>query len=369
MVLLHAGGWYFPPRAARLFAHLGPAGGQGKRVLWYGRETRKGSELRANQVSQRILTVAGVLLVGALCLATACGSDSEPGKTPATPAATPTRALSAKPHEPGTFVETMSSGGMERGYRLHVPPSYDGSTPTALVVCVHGLRSNALQQERYSRFSEKADEEGFVVVYPEGSGALHGWNSAPAAREFLGGPGADDVLFISELITRLEGELCIDSGRIYATGISNGGGMAYRLGCELSGRIAAIGPVAGAYFPLASCDVSRPVPAVAFHGTADPLVPYEGTRLLRVMPAIEDWAAQWAQRDGCDADPEVFLRKGDVTARRWDGCDDGAEVELYTVDGGGHTWPGAPKLPGAKTTDEVDATDVIWDFFEEHPLR
>ncbi|PJF24359.1 MAG: hypothetical protein CUN53_18230, partial [Phototrophicales bacterium] len=149
---------------------------------------------------------------------------------------------------------------LRRTYRVYVPESYDPTQPTPLVLSLHGFASNARQQMEFSQWNRVADEHGFLVVYPQGSGTPLRWNSGR-----IGGrlaelfPQTDDVAFIRALLDHLSQTLCIDPARVYATGLSNGAGMSSRLGCELADRIAAIGGVAGAYTPT-ECDPGRAVP-------------------------------------------------------------------------------------------------------------
>ncbi len=161
----------------------------------------------------------------------------------------------------------------------------------------------------------------------------------------------------------MEKELSIDPARIYATGISNGGGMANRLACDMADIVAAIAPVSGAYLSWQDCSPSRPVPVVAFHGTADQIVPYDG--LGRTMPPIRGWAAAWAGRNDCSTTPTVTLQNGEVMGETWGDCS--AEVVLYTIEGRGHSWPGSGLVPGLDVaTRDIVATDVIWEFFAAH---
>lgn len=256
---------------------------------------------------------------------------------------------------------TLPSGGETRQYLLHVPPDLSGTSPVALVVNIHGFTSNAFEQERLSGMSAKADAEGFIVVYPQALGDPPTWRVGPLEG------GAADQAFITDLIAHLATQFPIDPRRIFATGISNGGGMVDRLVCEQAGLFAAAGPVSGAYLFGGMCTPTRPVPIVAFHGTADQIVPYEGQG--RVLPAIPLWAAAWADRNTCASGPSVVNQHGEVTAEAWSGCSQGADVVLYTVEGRGHSWPGASLLPGLDlATQDIDATDVIWDFFKTHPM-
>lgn len=272
----------------------------------------------------------------------------------------------------------MVSSGQEREYLLHVPPGYDPSTPTPLVISMHGAMLWPGTQMAISHWNELADERGFIVVYPSGRSPWGGgtgmrpkvWSTRPDST-------AADVRFISDLITRLEAAYDIDPSRIYASGYSNGGGMAFALSCTMPDRIAAVGIVAGAEDePWSSCADTAPVPMISFHGTADPLVPYEGEGPSwlspRPFPSIPEWTARWARRNRCAPSPVVTVAAADVTRRQYVGCADSAAVVLYTISGGGHTWPGGKPLPKwlvGTTTRSVDATRLIWAFFREHPLR
>jgi polyhydroxybutyrate depolymerase len=176
------------------------------------------------------------------------------------------------------------------------------------------------------------------------------------------------------LIDKLEAAYNIDPNRIYADGMSNGGGMAFALSCRLSDRIAAIGAVASAQMlPWEQCGNSRPVPTVAFHGTADPFALYQGgsSPIARgQFPNIRDWTARVARRNRCTGDPVEAQITDSVGRLAYRDCAANADVVLYTVKGGGHTWPGGRHLPEwtvGPTTREISATRVMWDFFVQHP--
>ncbi len=183
---------------------------------------------------------------------------------------------------------TIQSSGIARKYLLYVPKSYDKTKPTPLVISIHGFIEWPAHQMQISHWNKLADEHGFIVVYPSGTGIPLRWDAFPRAGG--GNDGLRDVTFISDLIDKLEGDYNIDPTRIYANGLSNGGGMSFLLACKLADRIAAIGGVAGAYStPWSECSPSRPVPVIAFHGDADPIVPYEGGTVSRAgftFPAI-----------------------------------------------------------------------------------
>jgi polyhydroxybutyrate depolymerase len=283
---------------------------------------------------------------------------------------------------------TLESGGVERDYLIYVPESYMGDEPVPLVITLHGFAGNAAQQAEYSGWNDIADEAGFIAVYPEGIGSPQRWNSGQREIEgvreqargplaqFLGGffetVPVDDVAFMRDLIGELQAMNCIDSARIYVNGLSNGGGMTNRIACEMADVVAAVGMVAGAYteFP-GGCHPARPIPLMAFHGTDDPIVPYGGNESVR-FPAAEQWAVDWAERDACDPVPATLQVSDHIVGTRYAGCADDAEVVFYSIEGGGHTWPGsAPLLPFllGSTTQEINASAAFWAFFEAHPLQ
>lgn len=267
---------------------------------------------------------------------------------------------------------TLVSGGEKRAYLLYVPKSYNPATPTPLVISIHGYVEWPAHQAQISRWNRLADEQGFIMVYPSGTGFPLRWRTF-GTSEADTNPRAD-IQFISDLIDRLESEYNIDPARIYANGLSNGGGMSFVLSCALSERIAAVGMVAGAYmYPWESCQPARAVPAVLFHGTADPVVPYSGgpSRMFDLpFPNIPAWAAELARRNGCADVPQEIAPGGAVSGLRWTDC--AADVIFYTIDGGGHSWPGGEALPefiAGPTSPDIDATRVMWEFFSAHPLN
>jgi polyhydroxybutyrate depolymerase len=263
------------------------------------------------------------------------------------------------------------SGGASRDYLLHVPPRYDPAKPTPLVISLHGAALWGAGQRDISQWDRVADTEGFIVVYPSG---VRG--SGPRTWRVDDAAGARaDVGFIAALIDTLQAHYLIDPRRIYANGLSNGGAMAFVLSCALADRIAAVGMVAAAYMlPWSSCPDRRPVPMIAFHGTADAQVPYEGGSSWvwsRPFPSIPKWTAAWSRRNGCAGEPVDSIVAPDVTRREYRDCADGASVVLYTVDGGGHSWPGGGPLPEwwvGPTNRTIDASSEMWDFFRRHPL-
>ena len=267
----------------------------------------------------------------------------------------------------------LVSMGRTRDYLLYVPKRYDPAKPTPLVISLHGGSMWGAAQRDMSGWNPIADREGFIVVYPSGLGGNgpRAWRLEPRPD----GPSRD-VIFISELIDTLEAHYNIDRRRIYANGLSNGGGMAFVLSCTMPDRIAAVGMVAPAHMlPWIACTDRHAVPMIQFHGTADPQVPYRGGRTFVGhwwFPNVPAWAAKWAARNGCAPVPADSAVAADVTRRTYSHCTNDANVVLYTLIGGGHTWPGpgdAPEWFVGPVNHDVDASSIMWQFFREHPLR
>jgi polyhydroxybutyrate depolymerase len=177
----------------------------------------------------------------------------------------------------------------------------------------------------------------------------------------------DDVGFVNKMIDELQAKLCVDDKRVFSTGMSNGGFLSHRLACELSTRIAAIAPVAGVV-GVPTCTPPRAVPVMHFHGTADALVPYNGSASMKT-PSVPDTAKGWATRDSCTDKPRETVKRGDVSCMTQDACANKAEVTLCTIQNGGHTWPGAiPIAVMGHTSQDIRATDAMWEFFQKHPM-
>jgi polyhydroxybutyrate depolymerase len=285
----------------------------------------------------------------------------------------------------GNQLRTLVVDRRQRLYLLHLPAGYNPSKPAPVVLAFHGAAMNGAMMEGFSGLSEKADEAGFIVVYPYGTGlgnlllTFNAWGNAKPD-----GP-ADDVAFTAAVLDDLATTVNVDPKRVFATGMSNGGMMCYRLAAELSDRIAAIAPVAGT-LAIPECHPNRPVPVIHFHGTADWLVPFNGPgqwlpsfmkpEILN-MKSVEDTVRLWVELNGCPPEPQVtsIADSADdgttVTRRVYGPGQDGAEVVLLTITGGGHTWPGRQTivpLIGASTMN-ISANDLIWDFFLKHPMK
>lgn len=296
---------------------------------------------------------------------TSCASQTAPD----TPQPTPTEMVApTQTSEPryigaGTYFESLKVGAVERAFLLHVPPSYEHGTQMPLVFSLHGAGGNAFGQENASQWFDKADEEDFIVVNPQAMEPTRVWLGV-----FLDSTGDPDVEFIQLLLDHLTNELSIDPARIYATGLSNGGTMTNRLGCDFSDTLAAIAPVAGAHSGFQLCEVERPVSVLALHGTDDRVIPYLGND--GDVPPVRTWVEAWAGRDRCAAGPAITQPYEAVSIEAWSDCSEQTEVALLTVHGGGHTWLGIEfAWEEGRYVAKLGATDVIWDFFESHPKQ
>ena len=262
--------------------------------------------------------------------------------------------------ESGTARQTLTTPAGNREFLVFTPAGPAGDARLPVVLNFHGRGSDAATQERYSGLLPVAERVGFYVVSPEGTGSPRAWSAGATP------PGdVDDVAFVRDLLVTLEATLCIDAARIYATGFSNGAFMASRLGCVMGDRIAAFAAVAGMEHSGEPC--ATPVPALAIHGTSDSLVPFNAGLVRASFPyaGARGEASLWAKQNGCGSSPSVEKVSSSVTRETYQGGK--AAVVLYVVQGGGHTWPGAPDIPGlGSTTREVNAAETIWAFFAAH---
>jgi polyhydroxybutyrate depolymerase len=318
----------------------------------------------------RAAAVAMSVAVTSLGFSAGCSSGARPA---AIPDAGPNSTAPARPAtcvgregSPGDYRYRIHTASGLREYLLHVPPAYRASEPVPLVLNFHGFGSDPDQQELISRMTHAADARGLILAYPRGRDAS--WNAGLCCGESLR-TNLDDVQFVRDVLAFVERDYCIDTRRIYATGMSNGGFMAYRLACEMSDRIAAVASVSG-MLGIRNCSPERPVAVLHFHGTGDALVPFDGDP-TRGFPSAHQTIARWEALDACPSGAIPSARNGEVECASRSGCAGGTEVALCVIDGGGHTWPGGPQLPftglGA-TTRDVDATETILDFFARHAL-
>jgi polyhydroxybutyrate depolymerase len=268
---------------------------------------------------------------------------------------------------------------MQRTVLLHLPSGYSDSQKTPLILNLHGSESTAAAQMVFTGMNATSDADGFIVAYPQAAiadGAGYDWNVP--GQPLLGGGSVpanapNDVDFLQQAISTLEAGLCVDTTRIFVTGFSGGARMTSQLGCDLSTVVAAIAPVSGLRFP-APCPATRPVPVISFHGTADPIDPYDGNGQAYWTYSVPTAAQRWAAFEGCSSAPAVAHPPPDIQVTSYTGCKDGSAVSLYTVVGEGHEWPGGPHLgPGyiavlGAQSNAINANNTMWQFFSAHPL-
>ena len=268
-------------------------------------------------------------------------------------------------------VQTITVGGLSRTFHVYRPAAVTGATRVPLVVMLHGGFGSGTQAEASYGWDAEADRAGFVVVYPDG--VNHAWDVGGGCCGAPGTTGVDDVAFVSKVVAALVRSEPIDPARVYATGISNGGMLAYRLACDTR-LFAAIGPDSATL--LGSCAHPAPVSVIHIHGTADHNIPYEGGQgngYAKIDgPPVPSVVAGWRSVDGCA--PPATSTAGPVT-RSLATCPGGRAVELVTIAGAGHQWPGAVAKPVLERllgldppSTALDATDTIWQFFSAHRL-
>jgi polyhydroxybutyrate depolymerase len=321
-------------------------------------------------------------LVGALvsiALLGSCSGSSDSGSpsitdgpttvdagAPPAPTCAPARAAKAPT---GTEVVTLTSGAETRQYLLSVPPTYDGQTGAPLILDFHDTGFTSVQHASYTLLPQKGSAVGYIVATLQASPTVAGWQLSP-------GGAVDDFQFTHDVVAQLEATLCIDPARLYAVGYGVGALFTSLLACQSPDPIAAIGLVAGELGP--SCPPSAPVSVMGLHGTADAIVPYGGQQLggegdTATLPGAEQALANWAAHNGCAPTPVTETIGSRVRHLSWLDCTAGAAVTLYSIEDGGHTWPGGTPLAtgvagalGAVST-EVVGTDLLLAFFALHP--
>lgn len=275
---------------------------------------------------------------------------------------------------PGDTDGELAFGGLTRSYVLHLPTG--GAVPNAVVVNLHGGGGTGRGEEQLTHYDAVADAHGFAVVYPNGTD--RNWADGRGASQ-PDRRGVDDVGFLVALVEKITAQYGIAPGRVFATGMSNGGFMVNRLGCDRPDVFAAIAPVAGTLGSGVPCRPTMPVAVFETHGTADPIVPFDGGPMegrggqSEIMSA-PDLVAQWRTIDGCrGAVSDVTLpdaHDGTIVHRFDGGCPAGTDVAFLRVDNGGHTWPGGsqylPRIVIGGTSRAVDESEASWQFFDAH---
>ena len=339
----------------------------------------------AGTVRRALLAAACALTVAVLGTPGVAGATTGATGAPSRPSAGCTL---AQPAAPGASDQLFSAAGDAGAYVREIPPTDTGRTPLALVIDLHGYEEPASLQAELSGLGAYGATHGFVTVTPQVTDPVPMWQT---------GPTSDDVKFIGALLTHVEDTLCVDENRVFVTGYSNGAFLTSTIACVDADRVAAVAAVAGLENPK-GCDPARRIPILAFHGTKDPFVSYTGglgpaalgleapngsgqtigqslgkDSKLSGGPSVPSIVAAWAAREGCAPTPKVHEVASDVTLIRYP-CAGTTDVELYRVTGGGHAWPGSAISASIKsvvgyTTMAISADQIMWQFFEAHPLR
>jgi len=293
---------------------------------------------------------------------------------------------------PDDYTFQINAGGLNREYIVHVPPLYKEDRPVAVVIMFHGGGGTAQGAMTETGWCEKADQEGFLAVFPEGSSPdpenpasfsnnPQTWNDG-SGRENVGAiqRNVDDVGFVAALIDDIAARFNVDRNRIYAAGFSNGGAMVFRIGRELSNSLAAIACVASTDW-LDEPYTEKPVAMLYMTGTADPLNPIDGGEIFigqtsyGVKPPVKQTIQKWVHMLGCPTDSSVIYNRDGVVGIAYFPCRGSSEVVFYTIEGMGHWWPGwipPVSYPSwlmnifGEPSDKIQGTDVIWEFFKKH---
>lgn len=287
-------------------------------------------------------------------------------------------------NQPGTYRLTLQHGGMGRAYLVHIPTGYRRGTATPVVFAFHGGGGDmTLQAGEHYGLVGKSDSAGFVAVFPNGYSRLPGgkfatWNAGTCcatARD----ENIDDVGFVRAILAELQTHVTVDTKRIFATGMSNGGMLSHRLACDMADVFTAIAPVAGTDNTV-QCQPSRPISVLHIHAKDDTHVLFNGgagedafrdTRKVTDFVSVPETIHRWRQRNHCQGAPERVLSVPGAYCDAYPSCAGGAQVELCVTDTGGHSWPGGSKPRGGKTqvSQAISANDVMWDFFKRVSAR
>ena len=278
----------------------------------------------------------------------------------------------------GSTTLSLKVDGFSRTVIVHVPKHSSGTSPLALVLNLHGSGVTALDQEGFTKMNSTANQDEFIVAYPQAlipDGVGFDWN-IPGVP-LIGGravppKSANDVKFLTSLVGIMESKYCINPKEVFATGFSGGARMASQLACDDSGLFAAVAPVSGLRRPK-PCPTTRAVPVISFHGSADPVDPFAGHGQKYWTYSVTTAAQDWATQDHCTSNSTGSPITG-VKMTTYQSCSNSAQVELYEIMGEGHEWPGGPTMPSALTavlgpqSSLVNANTLMWAFFQAHPL-
>jgi polyhydroxybutyrate depolymerase len=319
--------------------------------------------------------VGGIAMVATVALVSVGALPLSTTGTSRAAAATSTGCTSSSP---GSTTLSLKVNGFTRTVIVHVPKGSTGATPLALVLNMHGSGSTALEQEGFTKMNVAANEDDFIVAYPQAlipDGLGFDWN-IPGVPLLGGGTvppkSANDVKFLTSLVGIMESKYCVNPKEVYATGFSGGARMTSQLACDDSKLFAAVAPVSGLRRPT-PCPTTRAVPVISFHGSADPVDPFAGHGQKYWTYSVTTAAKDWSSQDHCTSVAHSQPVAG-VKLTTYAGCSDSAQVELYEIIGEGHEWPGGPTLPSTLTnilgpqSNLVSANTLMWAFFQAHPL-
>lgn len=260
----------------------------------------------------------------------------------------------------GDTIMTLSHGGVERRFFVHAPASYDGTKLVPLVLDIHGLAGSPDYQKSTSGWLQKSDQEGFLLVHPEGLNSS--WNAGALCCGQSLTDNVDDEGFLLAMVAKLKDETCVDPKRVYATGLSNGGAMAHLLACRAADVFAAVAPVSMSN-STTPCEPARGISVTMFRASADELVPYD-TPDSKFLSAPADFDA-WKELNACDGSADTSRDKCET----YSGCKDGAEVTLCTIPTSSADSPwGGHLLYAPAIREGVSIPDFVWPVFERHPL-
>ncbi len=295
----------------------------------------------------------------------------------------------------GDYNIYLNQNGLKRNYYLHIPPNYNKNIPTPLILNLHGGGGGGKGHQTTSKMNKESDKSGFIVVYP--NGMRRDGNSYKLYQRFWNigeGPNGfyydnkdkisknNDIEFIKNILDDLELKLNIDKKRIYLTGLSNGGILSQEVACKFSDKIAAIAPVSAPFWTFPeNCNLKRPISVILFQGLEDVCAPYEGgisqcsskQGISRKFISAQDTLNIWKEKNKCSKQGEITYKNKSVECKTYS-CLENSEVSLCTIKDGGHTWPGGTpySIPGVnigKTTQDINANQVMWQFFKNHPIK
>ena len=262
---------------------------------------------------------------------------------------------------------SIAVDGLTRTYTLNLPPNYYEDSDFSLVIAMHGGGGTANQFESSGKLTEKANAAKFIVVYPngvKGNGILRAqtWN-AGGCCDYAAEHNINDVKFISQLIDHLVAAYKINPKKVYATGHSNGGMMAYRLACELSDKIAAIAPNSSTMVVTQPCNASRAVPVLHMHSMLDSNVPYTGgvgTGFSNhYNPPLDSVFQVWSLKNACATQAQIIVNNSSYKLTKWTDCSNNTSIQYYLTKEGGHAWP---------PSNAINTNDLLWDFFQQYQL-